>query len=151
MGFSTSLLGELNRQTKTDGIMATFQRFEDIEAWQKGRELTREVYQISRNGAFSKDFALRDQIRKACISITSNIAEGFERNSIVAFRHFLSIAKGSTGEVKSQLYVALDEGYIDQATFDRLYGLATSTIRQIGGLMRYLRKIRKQNRERKRA
>lgn len=129
--------------------MATFQRFEDIEAWQKGRELTQAVYQASRNGAFSKDFDLRDQIRKACISITSNIAEGFERNSIVAFHHFLVIAKGSAGEVKSQLYVALGEDYIDQTTFDRLYGLATTTIRQTGGLMRYLRKIRKRNQERK--
>ncbi len=77
-------------------------------------------------------------MRRAAISVTSNIAEGFERDSRAAFVHFLSIAKGSAGEVRSQLYIALDEGYIDQEQFDELYGVAMSTIRQIGGLLRYL-------------
>lgn len=122
--------------------MATIRRFEEIDAWKNGRRLTKLVYRISRNGAFSRDFALRDQIRRACISITSNIAEGFERNSASAFLHFLSIAKGSAGEVRSQLYVALDEGYIDQETFDCLYTLATSTVHQIGGFMRYLHGVK---------
>lgn len=119
--------------------MATFQRFEDINAWKHGRALTREVYRISRQGAFAKDYALRDQMRRAAISVTSNIAEGFERDSEKAFLHFLAVAKGSAGEVRSQLYVALDEGYVDQETFDQLCELAASTMRQIGGLMSYLR------------
>jgi four helix bundle protein len=89
--------------------MATFHRFEELQAWQKARELTCEVYRATRAGAFSRDRALRDQIRRAAISVTSNIAEGFERNSSVAFAHFLSIAEGSAGEVRSQLYVALEE------------------------------------------
>lgn len=81
---------------------------------------------------------MRNQIRRAAISITSNIAEGFERDSRPAFLHFLSIAKGSAGEVRNQLYVALDEGYIDRSTFEQLYELALSTIKQIQGLINYL-------------
>lgn len=119
--------------------MATFQRFEDINAWEQGRALTREVYRVSRQGAFAKDYALRDQMRRAAISVTSNIAEGFEQDSRSTFLHFLSIAKGSAGEVRSQLYVALNEGYLSQAQFDELYELAMSTIRPISGLMKYLR------------
>ena len=88
--------------------MATFHRFEDIDAWQKARELTRAVYAASRSGSFSKDFALRDQIRRASISVMSNIAEGFERGGNKEFRQFLSTAKGSAGEVRAQRYVALD-------------------------------------------
>lgn len=118
--------------------MATFRHFEDIEAWQKGRALTQAAYRISRQGAFSSDFALRDQIRRACISITSNIAEGFERRRPREFIQFLSYAKASASEVRSQLYVALDEQYISRETFDELQALATSTTNQIGGLMHYL-------------
>ena len=125
--------------------MATFRDFEEIEAWQNGRLLTREVYRTSRKGTFARDFALRDQMRRAALSITSNIAEGFERNSPKAFLHFLSIAKGSAGELRSQCYVALDEGYLTQDEFHRLRALSTTTIRQIGGLMRYLRTGMPQN------
>lgn len=120
--------------------MATFESFEDIEAWQKGRELTREIYAISHHGPFAKDFGLRDQIRRACVSIISNIAEGFERGGTREFLQFLAIAKGSSGEVRSQLYVALDQGYIAKEAFDRLAALTTETGRLIGGLMNYLRK-----------
>jgi four helix bundle protein len=88
--------------------MRTFQSFEEIEAWQKARTLTREVYVATSEGAFSRDFGLRDQIRRAAVSIMSNIAEGYERSGTGEFVHFLSMAKGSTGEVRSQLYVALD-------------------------------------------
>lgn len=94
--------------------MATFQRFEDIVVWQKSRELTREIYRISKQGPFSKDFGLQDQIRRASMSIMSNIAEGFERSGSGEFMQFLAIAKGSTGEVKSQLYVAIDQEYLDK-------------------------------------
>ena len=86
----------------------------------KGRELARAIYRISRQDAFARDSALRDQIRRAAISITSNIAEGFERSNNNEFLRFLSYAKGSTGEVRSQLYVALDEGYVTQQHFDTL-------------------------------
>ncbi|MEM1116692.1 MAG: four helix bundle protein [Bacteroidota bacterium] len=119
--------------------MATFRRFEDIEAWQLGRELTRRVYEVTRCDPFSRDFGLRDQIQRASISITSNIAEGFERQSEREFARFLFIAKGSAGEVRSQLYAALDLGYVGRETFDDLYNLATRTSRKLGALIRYLR------------
>jgi four helix bundle protein len=120
--------------------MATFQSFEAIEAWQKTKELTRGIYAVSNKGAFSKDFGLRDQIRRASVSIMSNIAEGFERGGTREFIQFLSMAKGSSGEVRSQLYVAVDQGYIDKETFERLYTLASEASRMITGLMKYLRK-----------
>lgn len=82
--------------------MSSIERFEDIEAWQKARELTRSIYAMTSHGAFSKDFALRDQIRRASVSGMSNIAEGFERGGDKEFKNFLSIAKASVGEVKSQ-------------------------------------------------
>lgn len=118
--------------------MPTFRNFEDIDAWRAGRKLTQAIYAASRSGGFARDYALRDQMRRACISVTSNIAEGFERDSDRAFLHFLSIAKGSAGEVRSQLYVALDEGYIDRKTFDELSSLALETIRRTSKLMTYL-------------
>ncbi len=92
--------------------MATFQRLEDIEAWQKARGLRREVYTISKHGSFAKDFALHDQIRRASVSIMSNIAEGFERSGTAEFVQFLAMTKGSTGEVISHIYVAADQGYM---------------------------------------
>lgn len=120
--------------------MATFQSLEEIEAWQKARGLTREVYIISNHGSFSRDFALRDQIRRASVSIMSNIGEGFERSGTAEFVQFLAMAKGSTGEVISHIYVAADQGYITKEEADRLLGLAGETGRMIGGLMTYLRK-----------
>jgi len=119
-------------------MMASIERFEDIEAWQKARELTQEIYRITNQGSFARDFGLRDQIRRAAVSVMSNIAEGFERGGDVEFRRFLAIAKGSAGEVKAQLYVALDAGLIDQATFDSLYKKAGETGNLVGGFMRYL-------------
>ena len=94
--------------------------FEDIEAWQLSRELVKEVYRMSREGTFAKDFGLQDQIRRAAVSIMSNIAEGFERNGNKEFINFLTVAKGSCGEVRSQLYVALDQGYVDHVHFERM-------------------------------
>ncbi len=122
--------------------MATFQTFEEIEAWQSARELTQRIYATSNQGPFAKDYGLRDQIRRASVSIMSNIAEGFERGGTGEFVQFLAMAKGSAGEVRSHLYVALDQGYIDREQFDRLSALATQTARMIGGLMLYLRKSR---------
>jgi len=120
--------------------MSTFRSFEEIEAWQKARELTRRIYSVSNQGCFSKDFGLRNQICRASVSIVSNIAEGFERDGMGEFVQFLSIAKGSTGEVRAQLHVALDQNYIDKETFHQLLALTTETGRMIGGLMNYLRK-----------
>ncbi|HYN24961.1 MAG TPA: four helix bundle protein [Pyrinomonadaceae bacterium] len=119
--------------------MATFKKFEDIQAWKKARELTRKIYGASNQGHFARDFGLRDQIRRAAVSIMSNIAEGYDRNGTGEFIQFLAIAKGSAAEVQSQLYVAFDQTYIDGPEFDELKGLASEAGGMIGGLMRYLR------------
>ena len=100
--------------------MATIKRFTEIVAWQKGRELVNEIYRLTRAGAVAKDWGLKDQIQRAAVSICSNIAEGFERSGNKEFSHFLWIAKGSTGEVASQLYHAKDNGYIEDDVFDDL-------------------------------
>jgi four helix bundle protein len=118
--------------------MATITRFEEIEAWQLGRELTRLVYSWSNSGKFARDFGLRDQIRRAAVSIISNIAEGFESKTQALFIDLLGRAKGSAGELRAQLYVALDQGYITQAQFDQGYKLAKRTAGKIYGLMQYL-------------
>ncbi|ADJ27037.1 MULTISPECIES: four helix bundle protein [Pseudomonadota] len=118
--------------------MSAFQRFEDIEAWQKARELTKAIYALSNDGQFSRDFGLRDQVRRASVSIMSNIAEGFGRGGNKEFIQFLSTAKGSASEVQAQLYVALDAGYINQDQFQKLYSETEATARMIAGLLRYL-------------
>lgn len=118
--------------------MSSFKRFEDIQAWQLGRELTRDVYASTRSGSFSRDRALVDQVRRACISITSNIAEGHERRSPRDFARFLTIAKASCAEVRSQLYVALDEAYLSADEFDRLSTLCNRIGAALAGLIRYL-------------
>lgn len=120
--------------------MATIERFEEIEAWQSARKLRQAVYRLTRGKSFTTDFALVNQIRRAAISPGSNIAEGFERGGNREFIQFLSHAKGSVGEIKDQLYCALDENYITQPQFDETYRLAESTSRLIGGFMTYLRK-----------
>ena len=88
--------------------------FEELEIWKDARALTRAVYQLTSDPRFSKDFGLRDQIRRASVSIMSNIAEGFERGGNQEFIQFLYVAKGSCGEVRSQLYAAMDQNYLDQ-------------------------------------
>ncbi len=110
-------------------------RFEDLIAWQKARVLTREVYSVTRGEPFSRDFGLRDQIRRASVSVMADIAEGFERNRTAEFQRFLGIAQGSCAEVRSHLYVALDAGYLDGATFDTLLSHAAEVGRITGGLM----------------
>jgi four helix bundle protein len=109
-------------------------RFEDLIAWQRARELTHEVYRVTRQGAFARDFALRDQIQRAAVSIMSNLAEGFERGRRTEFHQFLSVAKGSWAEVRSQLYVALDVGYLCKSDADRLFALAAEVTRIVAGL-----------------
>ena len=120
--------------------MSTIRRFEDIEAWQKARELVQEIYKACAHSNLGRDFALRDQICRAAVSSMSNIAEGFSRNSDRDFAHFLDIAKGSVLEVQSLLYVALDIGYLAKEDFERLYKMADTVASLIGGLSLYLRK-----------
>lgn len=119
--------------------MASIRRFQDIEAWKTARELTRAVYDCSGSGAFARDFALQGQIRRAAISIMSNIAEGFERSGSAEFAQHLAIAKGSAGELEAQLYIALDQRYLNRDEFKRLYRLVASAKKLIGAFMRYLR------------
>ena len=116
----------------------TISRFEEIEAWQKTRQLTANIYKSTASGLFARDYGLRDQIHRAAVSSMSNIAEGFERDGNKEFLQFLSIAKGSTGEVRSQLYVALDTGYLNQPHFNELFANAEDASRLIAGFMRYL-------------
>ena len=114
--------------------MGKIDRFEDLIAWQKARELTKAIYQITRQGVLAKDFGLSGQIQRAAVSVMSNIAEGFERNRRAEFHQFLSTAKASCAEVRSHLYVAFDIGYIDKVTFERILQLAEEVGRIIGGL-----------------
>jgi len=114
-------------------------QFEDLEIWKEARRLTQAIYQLTKSDKFSRDFALRDQIRRAAVSIMSNIAEGFERGGNQEFVQFLYVANASCGEVRSQIYVALDQGYIPKTdseesivSFRRLSGM-------IGNLINYLR------------
>ena len=113
-------------------------KFEDLESWKKSRKLTNGVYEATAAGSFTRDFGLKDQIRRASISILSNIAEGFERGGDREFLQFLAIAKGSCGEVRAQLYIALDQGYLSQELFERLFNNADEIGRMISGLMKYL-------------
>jgi four helix bundle protein len=119
--------------------MGTITRFEDIEAWQLARDLCLQIFNVTSDGAFSKDFALRDQIKRASGSIMDNIAEGFERDGSTEFKQFLSIAKGSAGEVKSQLYRAMDYKYITNEQFDELYAKTTSISSKLSNLIKYLK------------
>ena len=123
--------------------MGKVERFEDLIAWQKARALTQAIYDVTRQGAFARDFGLCRQIQRAAVSIMSNIAEGFERGGRGEFHQFLSTAKASCAEVHSQLYVALDVGYLDKANFDRLMEQAEEVARILGGLRAAVDKQRK--------
>ena len=115
-------------------------KFEDLESWKKARKLTNAVYDATAAGRFTRDFGLKDQIRRASISILSNIAEGFERGGDKEFLQLLAVAKGSCGEVRSQLYIAIDQGYLHQDLFDELSERAAEIGRLISGMMKYLSK-----------
>ncbi|MBD1942870.1 four helix bundle protein [Coleofasciculus sp. FACHB-712] len=110
------------------------ERFEDLIAWQKARILTKSIYQVTQQGDFAKDFGLSRQIQRAAVSIMSNIAEGFERGGRAEFHQFLSIAKSSCAELRSQLYVAFDIGYLKQTEFNQLLTQAQEVARITGGL-----------------
>ena len=118
--------------------MTSIKKFEDIETWKLARNLTNRVYEISKWGDFSRDFALRDQIRRAVISVMSNIAEGFESQTQALFITYLGRAKASAGEVRSQLYIALDQNYINTEDFEPLQQLVEIISRKIYRFIKYL-------------
>jgi four helix bundle protein len=128
--------------------MATWKEFEDIEGWQKAHDLALAIYDCSDTGRFFKDYGLRDQIRRAAVSVMANIAEGFERGGNSEFARFLSIAKGSAGEVEALLYIAVGRAYINREQFESLRALVRTTKRLVGGLISYLRTSRRRNSKR---
>ncbi|MDD5396700.1 MAG: four helix bundle protein [Candidatus Moranbacteria bacterium] len=116
------------------------QKFEELNIWKLSLEITKEIYDLTSKGNFSKDFGLRDQIRRAVVSISSNIVEGFEKNNNNEFVRFLKISKGSAGEVRNQLYIALAIPYISQKEFDELNGKLENLACQVGAFIVYLQK-----------
>ena len=117
---------------------AKVSKFEDLRAWQRAHELAVLIYRITEREAFARDFSLKDQIQRASVSVMSNIAEGFERYSRSEFRQFLSIARGSVGEVRSQLHLAQSLGYVSREEFERAYNLCREVGNMIGGLRKSL-------------
>ena len=118
--------------------MTAITRFEDIESWKTARQLTNSVYAHTNQTGFNRDFGLRDQIRRASVSIMSNIAEGFESRTDVQFINFLGMARASAGEVRAQLYIALDQKYITEEQFKETYTMAQTCARQISNFIKYL-------------
>ncbi len=119
--------------------MATIGNFENIEVWRTSMDLCTEVYKITNSDTFSRDFGLKDQIRRASVSIPSNISEGYERDSKNQFLYFLSIAKGSCGEVRTQLRIAYNLNYLNELDFQSLNLMCESTSKQLSGFSKYLR------------
>jgi four helix bundle protein len=120
--------------------MTAIKNFEELMAWQKAREMAGNVYELTRREKFSPDFGLRDQIQRSASSVMHNIAEGFGSGSDPEFVRFLKMARRSAGEVQSQLYLALDVGYLTEEERQKVYSLATEVKRLINGMMTYLRK-----------
>jgi four helix bundle protein len=118
--------------------MTTAKRFEDLEVWQRAKELTNLIYRFSSSGTFAKDFGLRDQMRRASVSIMSNIAEGFESQTQVMFIQYPSRAKGSSGELRAQLYIALEQEYITGDEFKTALALAELCSKQLAKFIQYL-------------
>lgn len=121
--------------------MAAIEKFEDIISWQKAMELCDMVYACTTNEKFSKDYGLKDQIRRASVSVVSNIAEGFERESKNQFVYFLLIAKGSAGELRAQIYIAKQQNYISQKEFEQLNEKVKEVSKTIRGFISYLKKL----------
>lgn len=121
--------------------MAGFKKFEEIKAWQKARKATKKVYEITSDGKFIKDFSLRDQIRRSCVSVMANIAEGQGRNSDKEFANFLNISHGSIAETQSHLYVALDLEYLKPDEFEEVYDLLEEIAKMTMALMKHLRNV----------
>ncbi|TRZ94628.1 MAG: four helix bundle protein [Dehalococcoidia bacterium] len=119
------------------------ERFEDIQAWQKARELVNRIYSTTNKGDFAKDCSLKDQLRRASISVMSNISEGYARQTDKEFAQFLYIASGSTAEVQSLLYAVQDLNYISKEEFDNIYELSSEVARLIAGFRKYLQRAQK--------
>lgn len=119
--------------------MATVKRFEDLDVWQNARTLTNRVYEHTRQEPFANDFGLHDQIQRASISIMSNVAEGFESRTQSIFVDHLGRARGSAGEVRAQLYVALDQDYLSEPEFEPTYDLVETISRRLFRLIQYLK------------
>ncbi len=122
--------------------MAKIERFEDLQSWQKARQLANLIYGVTEGPRFSKDIRLRSQIQEAAGSVMHNIAEGFDAGSTPEFVRFLKIARRSASEVQSELYLALDRRYLDPGQLEAAYNLATESKRLINGMIRYLRRSR---------
>lgn len=116
------------------------EKFEDLDVWRISIEIVKEIYQLTQNNKFNHDFSLREQIRKSAISISSNIAEGFERNTNLELKRFLLIAKGSTGEPRTQLYIAKEIGYISNENYQLINNKLIKLSSMIGSFINYLRK-----------
>ena len=134
LGFRTK-----NQEPRTKKLMS-IRSFEEIESWQMARELTKSVYSVSKVGGFATDYGLRDQIRRASGSVMHNIAEGFDSGSNPEFIRFLRYAQRSCTEVQSELYVAMDQAYLNEQQFQELYKLAVQTNAKIGGFIKYLKR-----------
>ena len=115
-------------------------RFEDLDAWKVARELSNLIYAFGRETGFAKDYGFKDQVQRAAVSVMNNIAEGFERGSNKDFAKFLFIARASTGEVRSMLYLALDQKYITDDQFNEAYNLCVRESQLCWGLIRHLQK-----------
>ncbi len=120
--------------------MSAAQRFEELECWKLARELTNAVYALTRQERMCKDYGFVDQVRRAAVSVMNNLSEGHERGSNKDFVKFLYIARGSAGEVRNMLYIGLDQGYLDQTTFEHMKDLSERTSKACYGLIRYLSK-----------
>ena len=118
--------------------MANIERFEDIQAWQEARKFVKDIYDVTNKGNITKDYSLRDQIRRASVSVMSNIAEGFERQTDKEFKRFLFISKGSAGEIRSLLFILKDLSMIDEKLYLSLNKRITEISKMIGGLIKYL-------------
>lgn len=118
--------------------MATLDSFEELQVWKDARAFAKLVYQLTKVGGLAKDFKLRDQMNDACCSIMSNIAEGFERGSTKEFIQFLNISKGSSGEIRSQLYSAFDRDHISEDQLSTMTAKAKALSRQLAGFIAYL-------------
>lgn len=118
-------------------------KFEELSIWKLSLKIAKLIYDISSKNKFSKDFSLRDQIRRAVISISSNIVEGFEKNNNNEFIRYLKIAKGSVGEVRNQLFISKEIGYINNEEFCRINNLLIDLANQIGSFISYLIKTRR--------
>jgi four helix bundle protein len=136
-GYKSSLFGT-NMIKLNFIIMAAFKKFEDIEVWKKSMNLTRLIYQTTNQPSFAKDYNLVNQIRRSSISISSNIAEGVERDGNKELINFLYIAKGSCRELRCQLYIAKDQKYLQAESFQELYNLATEISFSLNKLIKYL-------------